>query len=75
MGLAKYKQPAGLFETYSLGFATGRDAWSYSFGQHSVVANIGRLLAHYNSERERYRSSGMRSTALASTLSTTMLTR
>ena len=59
VGLAKYKQPAGLFETYSLGFATGRDAWSYSFGQHSVVANIGRLLAHYNSERERYRSSGM----------------
>ncbi|RQW27269.1 DEAD/DEAH box helicase [Rhodobacteraceae bacterium CH30] len=50
------KKGAGpkLFENFSLGVATGRDAWCFNAGQAALSANIQRLIDFYNSERQRF---------------------
>lgn len=54
MGLEKYKLPLGIFETYSLGVCTNRDAWTVSFSNASVQRNMQKLLDTYESERESF---------------------
>ncbi len=58
MGLAKYKEPQGMFATWSRGYSTGRDAWIYSFSRDAVLGQMKSLLKVYESERKRYESSG-----------------
>lgn len=53
-GLEKYKTPLGIFETFSLGVCTNRDAWTVNFCKKSVEDNMESLLAVYESERQRY---------------------
>lgn len=57
MGLQKYKTPQGIFETWSRGYSTGRDAWIYSFDRDAAGDNMAMLLAFYNQERIRYHDS------------------
>lgn len=40
------------FITYSLGLASGRDAWSYNFSQTSLVENVQFMMSNYNKEVE-----------------------
>lgn len=39
-----------LFELYSLGVVTNRDAWAYSFSEIGVASNIGRMIDFYNQQ-------------------------
>lgn len=43
-----------LFESYSLGIATGRDAWVYNFSLEKLKFNLTGFIDFYNSELKRY---------------------
>lgn len=43
-----------LFENFSLGVATGRDAWCYNGSKECLTANMERMIAFYNQEVERF---------------------
>lgn len=42
--------PTAIFKTFSLGLATGRDAWVYNFSVERLRANVSRMIANYNAE-------------------------
>lgn len=42
-----------VFATYSLGLATGRDAWTYNFSKPTLVSNVRRGISAYNAQVER----------------------
>ncbi len=50
------KQAITLFDTYSLGISTNRDAWTYNFSKDTLISNMGRMIDFYNEEIDRYRS-------------------
>ncbi len=39
-----------LFETYSLGVSTNRDAWAYNSSREILAKNMGNMITFYNSE-------------------------
>ena len=39
-----------IFDVHSLGVATGRDAWVYSFGRGRLATSVMRMMASFNSE-------------------------
>ena len=43
-----------LFDNFSLGVSTNRDAWCYNPSKGSVTANMTRMIAFYNSETVRF---------------------
>ena len=43
-----------LFENFSLGVATGRDAWCYNAAKTAVANNMSRMIDFYNSETSRF---------------------
>jgi predicted helicase len=43
-----------LFDTYSLGVVTNRDAWAYNFSSARVQASISAMIDVYNEERRKY---------------------
>ncbi|MCV5738076.1 endonuclease, partial [Escherichia coli] len=43
-----------IFESYSLGIATGRDAWVYNFSLEKLKFNLTGFIDFYNSELKRY---------------------
>ena len=43
-----------LFESYSLGVATGRDAWCYNASASGLKSNLNRMISFYNSETQRF---------------------
>lgn len=45
---------AKLFENFSLGVVTNRDAWCYNPSRNAVENNMQRMIGFYNSERERF---------------------
>ena len=45
---------ARVFANYSLGVATGRDAWCYNFSAETLKTNIQAMIEFYNSELARY---------------------
>ncbi|MEN8291062.1 type ISP restriction/modification enzyme [Acinetobacter radioresistens] len=47
-----------IFNTYTLGLATGRDAWTYNYSLEKLNSNIRNFIGFYNSEVERFISSG-----------------
>ncbi|SFT44778.1 type ISP restriction/modification enzyme [Arthrobacter sp. ov118] len=49
----------GIFENYSSGLKTNRDAWCYNFSRSAGEANVRRMLNTYNSEVTRYKESGL----------------
>lgn len=54
MGDKKDKTAVVLFENYSAGVKTNRDAWVYNFSKNAVSANMERMIDFYNLEVERY---------------------
>lgn len=54
MGDKKDKTKPVLFDTYSSGVKTNRDAWCYNASRIGVSKNMQRMIATYDSERERY---------------------
>ncbi|WP_019223666.1 type ISP restriction/modification enzyme, partial [Bartonella rattaustraliani] len=43
-----------LFETYSLGISTSRDAWVYNSSCEALAKNMSNMIGFYNSEVERF---------------------
>ncbi|MGZ8247227.1 DEAD/DEAH box helicase, partial [Methylomagnum sp.] len=43
-----------LFENYSLGVVTNRDAWCYNFSEISIKNNMSRMIDFYNKEVKRF---------------------
>lgn len=43
-----------VFENFSRGFETGRDAWSYNFSQNSLIENMKNMVRFYNLEVDRF---------------------
>ncbi len=43
-----------VFEIYSQGLLSARDAWAYNFSLDGLTANMRRMIDTYNSERESY---------------------
>ena len=39
-----------IFQTYSLGVNTGRDAWAYNFNQNALTQNMNRMIDTYNEQ-------------------------
>lgn len=53
LGDKKNRGPA-LFENFSQGVLTSRDAWCYNPSRESLADNIGRMVGFYNSETSRF---------------------
>ena len=54
---AKAAKAAGattLFQTFSLGVSTNRDAWAYHFNSETLAANMARMIEFYNAETSRW---------------------
>ncbi|MFZ3208039.1 MAG: type ISP restriction/modification enzyme, partial [Geobacteraceae bacterium] len=43
-----------LFDNYSLGLGTNRDAWCYNASRESVATSMQRMISFYNAELDRY---------------------
>lgn len=43
-----------VFEVYSSGIQTKRDAWAIAFSRANLRANVARMISHYNDEMERF---------------------
>jgi predicted helicase len=43
-----------IFDSFSLGVVTNRDAWCYSASKSEVASNMKRMISFYNSEAERF---------------------
>jgi predicted helicase len=44
---------SAIFDQYSLGLGTNRDAWAYNFSSAEVRSNMSRMISHYNSQATR----------------------
>ena len=45
---------AKLFENYSQGVLTARDAWAYNSSKVAIAANMTRMIAYYNQQTEHF---------------------
>lgn len=43
-----------LFDSFSLGVATGRDSWAYNTSKHKLEVNMSSMIDFYNTEVERF---------------------
>ncbi|EHN8796970.1 DEAD/DEAH box helicase [Enterobacter hormaechei] len=59
IGNKKNKQSVSLFENYSRGLETNRDAWCYNSSKEKLSLKINETLDFYNSEVERYHCSNV----------------
>ena len=57
MGEKKEPQGNEIFDLYSRGLATGRDAWCYNFNKKSLEGNVRRSIEFFNGEVDRYQKS------------------
>jgi predicted helicase len=48
------KHAVTLFDTYSSGVKTNRDAWCYHFSKDALTDNMSRMIDFYNKEVDRY---------------------
>ena len=56
MGDKKDKSSVAVFENYSSGVKTNRDAWCYNFSKQTVASNMRGMIAFYNAEVKRYKA-------------------
>lgn len=54
LGDKKDKASITLFDNYSRGLETNRDAWCYNSGKAELIENIQSMIAFYNTEVDRY---------------------
>lgn len=59
MGVEKHGAVSGIFDVWSGGVKTNRDAWAYSFDRESVARNMGRMTDKYLAELDRWHKAGM----------------
>lgn len=59
IGDKKDKNTKSIFNLYSSGIATSRDAWSYNFSQTNLQNNIINMINNYNHELSLYESSAI----------------
>ena len=52
---AKGKAVAVIFQTYSNGVKTNRDAWAYNFSRNALTENMNRMIETYNAEVDRWK--------------------
>ncbi|WP_180160984.1 type ISP restriction/modification enzyme [Acinetobacter sp. YH01004] len=57
IGNKKDKDQLRLFESYSMGVKTNRDAWVYNFNERIVLKNVESTIQFYNQEMGRYQKS------------------
>ncbi|MHB8320278.1 MAG: DEAD/DEAH box helicase [Acidimicrobiales bacterium] len=57
LGDKKVTTTQPVFDTYSLGVVTNRDAWAYNFSREELLSNMSRTIDAYNSERDRFQKS------------------
>ena len=50
---SKHVSEAAIFENFSLGIVTARDAWAYNYSRSSLAQNMQRMITKYNSELAR----------------------
>ncbi len=55
LGDKKDKNSSVIFENYSPGVVTSRDAWCYNFSKDQIAKNMQSTIAFYNSEVMRYK--------------------
>ncbi|WP_165060689.1 type ISP restriction/modification enzyme [Adlercreutzia sp. ZJ154] len=53
IGLEKYKEPQGIFTTWSCGLKTQRDPWAWGYSESSVKADMRRLIEGMNAQIEQ----------------------
>jgi predicted helicase len=58
MGNKKDKKLKSIFDLYSRGIETARDAWCFNSSRKIVIENTSAMIAFYNSEVSRYEESG-----------------
>jgi predicted helicase len=65
LGDKKDKNSKAIFENFSLGVATNRDAWVYNSSKNQLSKNVGATIDFYNTELERYKEAcaGLEKTA------------
>lgn len=51
LGDKKDKAAKPIFDTYSMGIKTARDAWAINSCRDQLLANIGRMINYYNEQR------------------------
>ncbi|WP_375645253.1 MULTISPECIES: type ISP restriction/modification enzyme, partial [unclassified Bartonella] len=54
IGVKKGNNKKKLFETFSCGIQTNRDAWAYNSNREVLAKNMSYMIAFYNSEVERF---------------------
>ena len=54
LGDKKDKSVLRIFENYSLGVSTNRDAWCYNASKSEMERNIHSMIVFYHAERQRY---------------------
>jgi predicted helicase len=55
---AKRGEEEGIFENYSQGILSARDAWAYNSSRSKLIENMGRMIDFYNGEVTRYEAAG-----------------
>jgi len=53
--LGSKKTGLAIFEKYSMGIKTNRDAWVYNFSKQKLALNTKNMIGFFNDESERYR--------------------
>jgi predicted helicase len=56
LGDKKDKNAVAIFENYSRGVATSRDAWCYNFSKKALATNMRGMVDFYNAEVKRYKA-------------------
>lgn len=54
IGNKKDKNALTVFESYSAGLKTNRDAWCYNFSKDKLIINMNNMIDFYNSEINRF---------------------
>jgi predicted helicase len=57
IGDKRDKSEVTIFENYSNGLKTNRDAWVYNYSKSKLAQNVSNMIDFYNSELERYKNS------------------
>lgn len=58
MGDKKDNTTPSIFNTYTLGLATGRDAWAYNYSLQKLNLNVNKFIDFYNLEVKRFIENG-----------------
>ncbi len=54
LGDKESDKSGALFDLYSLGVVTNRDAWAYNFSHASLAANMGEMISFFNNQSKAY---------------------